>query len=248
MKILFRKIHKWLGLLMVVQILAWMISGFYFSIIPISQIRGEHLTRATEPLSRAALQPVAAMSEISRSLDDHFQDSWEISSLSAANVPSGVAWRVEGLAGGHAFRRLVDLESGKVLPKLSKEEAGKLAAEWLVQPSLPDSVEWINPADAVSEFRGREQAAWRANFDNPESLRLYLDPWTGEILARRTSSWRLFDFLWMLHIMDYDTRDDFNHPLLQVAALAGTLVALSGLIYWFLVSSARRRRRADSVS
>jgi uncharacterized iron-regulated membrane protein len=99
----------------------------------------------------------------------------------------------------------------------------------------------------VVEFRGRDQAAWRAVFDRPESLRLYLDPWTGEILARRTSRWRLFDFLWMLHIMDYDTRDDFNHPLLQIAALAGLLVALSGLVYWFLVNGTRRRRRADSA-
>jgi uncharacterized iron-regulated membrane protein len=247
MKILLRKIHKWLGLLMVAQILAWMVSGFYFSIIPISEIRGEHLTRAATPVSRAGLQAVPAMSDINRALDEHFSEVWDMTSLSAINAPSGVAWRVEGMAGDQPFRRLIDAQSMKVLPQLDSGAAAKRAGAWLVEPSRPASVEWIEADSGVVEFRGRDQAAWRAVFDRPESLRLYLDPWTGEILARRTSRWRLFDFLWMLHIMDYDTRDDFNHPLLQIAALAGLLVALSGLVYWFLVNGTRRRRRADSA-
>ena len=248
MKTLLRKVHKWLGLLMVAQILAWMVSGFYFSIFPISEIRGEHLTRATEPVSKASLRAVPAMSEIGRALDEHFVEGWEITSLSALNSPSGLAWRVEGMAGNRVFRRLVNAESGKVLPKLDSEAAARLAGAWLVDPFEPDSVEWVDAGSTMAEFRGREQAAWRATFARPESLRLYLDPWTGEILARRTSRWRIFDFLWMLHIMDYDTRDDFNHTLLQIAALAGLLVALSGLVFWFLVSGARRRRRADKAA
>ena len=248
MKTMMRKIHKWLGLLMVVQILAWMVSGFYFSIIPISEIRGEHLTRVPEPVSKAGLQAVPAMTEIAHALDEHFQEDWDITSLSAVNSPSGLAWRIEGTVDNHPFRRLVDAESASVVPRLDGKAAAQLAGGWLVDPSEPDSVEWIDAGSSVGEFRGRDQAAWRASFDKPESLRLYLDPWTGEILARRTSRWRIFDFLWMLHIMDYDTRDDFNHPLLQVAALAGLMVALSGLVYWFLVTTARRRRRADGLS
>ena len=69
-----------------------------------------------------------------------------------------------------------------------------------------------------------------------------MDPWTGELLARRTARWRLFDFLWMLHIMDYDAREDFNHPLLQAAAILGFLVALSGVVFWFLTRRPLRRR------
>lgn len=248
MKKLLRTIHKWLGLLMVAQILAWMVSGFYFSIVPISEIRGEHLTRAVEPVSKTGLQTVTAMNLIGHALDEHFREGWEMISLSAVNTPSGIAWRIEGTAGDHRFRRLVNAETGQVLPKLDSEAAARRAGAWLVDPSVPVSVEWIEAESAVVEFRGRDLAAWRANFDNPESLRLYLDPWTGEILARRTSRWRVFDFLWMLHIMDYDTRDNFNHPLLQIAALAGFVVALSGLVYWFVVSGSRRRRRANGVS
>ncbi len=84
---------------------------------------------------------------------------------------------------------------------------------------------------------------WRVDFSTPESLRLYVDPWTAEIVARRTARWRLFDFLWMLHIMDFSERDDFNTPLLQVAAALGLIVALSGVIFWAITARLPGRKR-----
>ena len=91
-------------------------------------------------------------------------------------------------------------------------------------------------------MRGRPLPLWQVRFEQPESLSLYLDPWTGEIVARRTDRWRVFDFLWMLHIMDFEARDDFNHPLLQVAAFLGLVVALGGVVLWALTTPLFRRR------
>lgn len=53
------------------------------------------------------------------------------------------------------------------------------------------------------------------------------------MLARRNRIWRLYDFFWMLHIMDYDERENFNNPLIRAFAATGLLFALSGL---FLVA------------
>ncbi len=77
---------------------------------------------------------------------------------------------------------------------------------------------------------------------------MYLDPWTGDVLARRTTRWRVFDFLWMLHVMDFDDRDNFNHPLLQVSAALGLLVALGGVILWALTTRFFRKRRTARPS
>lgn len=241
-----RKVHKWLGLLMAAQILAWMISGFYFSIFPISEIRGEHLTRPATPLSNHSLGEFEGFAAVSSALDEHFSDPWEMSALSVVEYRSGAVWKAEGTVGGQPFRRLLEPVSSEVIPRLGNEEAAQRAAAWLTEKSRPAGVEWIAPGSGDTEFRGRNEAAWKVSFTKPESLRIYLHPWTGEILARRTSRWRLFDFLWMLHIMDYETRDDFNHPLLQFAALAGVMVALSGLVYWFLSSRAIRKRRVGA--
>jgi len=52
----------------------------------------------------------------------------------------------------------------------------------------------------------------------------------GEVTARRSETWRFYDFFWKLHIMDYDDGADFNHPLLITAAGTAIFVALSGFI------------------
>jgi hypothetical protein len=33
---------------------------------------------------------------------------------------------------------------------------------------------------------------------------------TGKITAVRTGTWRLYDFFWSLHIMDWKNHEDFN--------------------------------------
>jgi uncharacterized iron-regulated membrane protein len=65
---------------------------------------------------------------------------------------------------------------------------------------------------------------------------LYVDPYTAEVVARRNNYWRVFDWMWMLHIMDYRERSNFNHPLLLFFAATTLGFVLSGaallLMHW----------------
>jgi uncharacterized iron-regulated membrane protein len=237
-----RKVHRWLGLLMALQIIAWMASGLWFSIFPIEEIRGEHLTRPEEPLalsSMAAFKPPAA---VQQALDDHFGHSWELSSAALIRLDGAVYWRVSGVHLEQPFNRLVQTDGGQVLPILTAAAAESRAQSRLVAPMQPQSVEWMETVEQGSEIRGRDMPLWKVSFAGPESLNLYLDPWTGEILARRTDRWRIFDFFWMLHIMDFDAREDFNHPLLQISAALGLFIALSGVALWMMTTHILRRR------
>lgn len=244
MKIALRKIHRWLGLLMVLPIAAWMISGFWFAFNPIESIRGEHLTQPAAPLELGAAGAAAAgLPPAWRyGLTEAFGSDWSLSAAQLTHRDGRLAWRLSGNAGPQAFTRLIDAETGQVWPQLTAEEAERLARDQLVVPGTVTAVEWVAEVEPGSEVRGRGLPLWRIRFNEPESLHLYLDPWTAEIVARRTAYWRIFDFLWMLHILDFETRDDFNHPLLQVAALFGLVVALSGVLLWWLTTSLRRRR------
>ena len=82
--------------------------------------------------------------------------------------------------------------------------------------------------------------------NDPDGTRIYVSPETGRVLARRNDYWRVFDFFWMLHIMDYDEREDFNHPLLIIVTLASTLFVLTGvaLLYFRFWPGARRRKNS----
>ena len=57
---------------------------------------------------------------------------------------------------------------------------------------------------------------------------------TGQVRARRNEMWRWFDTFWMLHIMDYKTRDNFNHPVLIGFAGLALVSALAGFILLIL--------------
>lgn len=232
LKIASRKIHRWLGLLMALQIVAWMASGLWFSIIPIEEIRGEHLTRAAEPLELTRLEQLAAPVMVQGALDQHFGESWKLSNVELRRLDGQLYWRVSGNLGQEPFTRLVAADEGRVAPMLTAAAAESRARDWLVAPAELQAVEWVESVAPGGEIRGRELPVWKVSFSQPESLNLYLDPWTGEILARRTARWRVFDFFWMLHIMDFDTRDDFNNPLLQIAAALGLVIALSGILLW----------------
>jgi uncharacterized iron-regulated membrane protein len=241
-KRILRKVHRWLGLLMALQIIAWMASGLWFSIFPIEEIRGEHLTRPTEPLALSRMDSLAPPATVQKALDDHFGHPWELSSAALVRLDDTVYWRVSGFHQELLFNRLVQADSGQVLPMLSAAAAESQARSWLVAPMPPQSVEWIDTVEQGSEIRGRDAPVWKVSFARPESLNLYLDPWTGEILARRTDRWRIFDFFWMLHIMDFDAREDFNHPLLQISAALGLIIALGGVALWAITTRVLRRR------
>ncbi len=248
MKIFFRKLHRWLGLLMAVQIIAWMASGLYFSLVPITEIRGEHLTRPTENLNSTQLRSLPTPETIHELLDQQFDPGWSLSSLGLIAVGDEAYWRVAGTSGGAAFTRLVSADGKRFVPRLSGEEAQSRAQSWLLAPAEAASVEWVEQTGSGSEIRGRSLPVWKVSFLQPESLSLYLDPWTGEILARRTDRWRIFDFLWMLHIMDFNEREDFNHPLLQIAAALGLVIALGGVVLWALTTKIFRRNKRRFVT
>jgi len=246
MKRFFRALHRWLGILMAVQIIAWMISGLYFTLYPIEEIRGAHLIRKPSRVGTAAFAQLASPRVIAAALDKHFDEGWQAKSISLVTIFGQTSWRVEGSAGGAPFRRLVDGDGTGVIPSLSKAEAARVARDWLRDPGEITSVEWLDTSEPAGEYRGKPLPAWKVSFEQPEALNLYLDPWTREVLASRTTRWRIFDFLWMLHVLDFETRDDFNQPLLMIAAALGLIVALSGVIFWASTTSTLRRRRSPS--
>ena len=50
-----QKLHKWLGLLVGLQLVIWSISGFYMVVIDIDIIHGDHLVQPAEPISEPDL-------------------------------------------------------------------------------------------------------------------------------------------------------------------------------------------------
>jgi len=223
-----RRAHKWIALVVGVQALLWMLSGLYMTAISIDIIHGDHLAHAgAKPLS-----PVASL------IDPN---------TLAGQYPAMTAFRLKRLLDREVYEvqqpgavTLVDARSGARASPLDEAAARLLAASLYHGKAPIETVELIR--EAPQEVATRPVPMWRVSFADSNETTLYLSPHTGELLAKRHDLWRWFDFLWMLHIMDYEERTDSNNMLLRIASSMGVVFALSGL--WLLFYSFSKRRPA----
>ncbi|RZO94016.1 MAG: hypothetical protein EVA52_01735 [Gammaproteobacteria bacterium] len=176
MKITLRNFHKYISLLISVQLLLWTISGIYFSFNKIENVRGEQ-------------------------------------------------YRVKGL---DALK-----QSSELSEKLSFEESIKIIEE---RTTLnPISVVLIEDPMRGSEYRGRELPLYKVvsiNEDN-EEINVYQNPFSGEVVAIRSTQWRLWDLMWGLHIMDWVDRDNIGNIWLKIFSFIALFSSVSGIVLFF---------------
>lgn len=230
------KIHKWLALLMAIQILFWFVSGLFFAIAPIDQVRSEHMI-AEQPVVAIPLEQAAAGLQRIQGGGARPGEKVELRTLLGRPVAL--------LSNAGARPRLYDLTTGQLLSPIPAALAVTIAEADHEGDQRAAATTLIE--EESTEYRGA-LPAWRVEFDDGASRSLYIAADTGVVAARRSTLWRTFDFLWSLHIMDFKNHQDFNTPLLIIATALGLIVIVTGIVMfpsrlgW---NAWRRRRRRE---
>ena len=122
---------------------------------------------------------------------------------------------------------------GQEIEKLSYEQSREIVKA--MTRLTPTNVYEINQKVAGSEYRGRALPLYRiTSYDeNNKEINVYLNPYSGKIEAIRTLSWRIWDFLWGLHIIDWSERDNINNIFLQIFSLLALVSSITGIILFF---------------
>ena len=226
LRIAARKTHKWVALLLGLQVVIWSLSGMYMTIVHIDTIHGDHLVR-TPPSRSFDLAQLADPLRVAAAHD-------------ASAVRLGwVAGRPAYIAATGAGERALDARTGELLKPLDETAIRSIAANLYTRSDPIASARLIDAVPA--EIRGRKPPLWRVEFDHWNKPTFYLSPVTGELVTRRHELWRVFDFVWMLHIMDYDERENVNNSLLRVFTWGAVFLALTGA--WMLVYAFPRRKK-----
>ena len=225
-----RKLHKWLGLIVAVQLILWTISGAMFAWLDHHEVSGEH---RVAPRAAATLQNVESLVEPQQWL--HAYASEELRAVRLSRLAGRLVWRVE--TANHVELR--DAASGELL-SVDAQMVRRLAQSHYAGPAEPAAIEFH--AQGTMEAR-RAEVVWSAHFDDDAGTTLYFAAEDGRFVVARTDAWRLFDFFWMLHTMDYRERDDFNHPLIVLMATGALWLAISGIL--LLTQSFRARDVAE---
>ena len=225
------RVHKWLALIIGAQLLIWFASGAIMSFLPIDKVRGEHLVSRESvvaiPTGVALVPPQRILAQAGAQVEAmtwHMLDDRAVAELTTAK---GV--------------RLFDAATGAALPQVDAKLATRIAETAWKSVDKPKST-----ASLVTEESPEYRAAlpaWRIAFTDPDETSVFVARDTGRITAVRTGTWRLYDFFWSLHIMDWKNHENFNTWWLLAFAIGGLVLGLAGTILLFMRWPFRRRRR-----
>jgi len=171
-----RKLHKYISLLVSIQLLLWTISGIYFAFNKIENVRGEQYLK---------------------------NQNIEIS------------------------------KNETELEKLSHEIIKDIVIEETYLK--PIEVKLIQEQARGSEYRGKKLPIYKVTSidENNENINIYLDVYSGKIVAIRSNQWRIWDLMWGFHIMDWVDRDNIDNLLLKIFSFLALLTSISGIFLFF---------------
>ncbi|MGQ0383540.1 MAG: PepSY domain-containing protein [Gammaproteobacteria bacterium] len=220
-------VHKWIGVVIGIQVILWIAGGLIMSAFPIELVRGE--TQAAP-----AQSPAIGAAELGTDIRDSLATHGQFTGLRTVRVAGRLYFEAQR---GDRPALLIAAADGTVRDAIDEATARAVATADFTGDGAIVAAAFLR--DRVSEYRGA-LPAWQIRFDDARDTTIYVSAQNGQVTARRTDIWRLYDFFWMLHIMDYGERVNFNHPLLIGASAIALLLAATG--FWLLFYRVRIRR------
>ena len=145
--------------------------------------------------------------------------------------------KIEDVRGGQYLKPKEVIETSKGI-KIEAQQALDLVAKKTYL--TPKAVIEITKKKSGSEYRGRSLPLYKIETISEDSkeINVYIDPFSKEIVAVRSNQWRIWDFMWGIHIMDWNERDNIGNIFLKIFSILALISALSG-IYLFFTSSSK---------
>jgi len=213
MNFLVRKIHKYLSFFISLQLLLWTVSGIYFAFNKIELVRGEQYLKQVE-----------------QSIDLGDFD-FEIPNTIDVSIQKRLGENIAVIKVDDTTKYLN--KSGESISKLTVSEAMNVV---ISNTNLsPVSVEEIINERSGSEYRGRSLPIYKVESKTNKGLdiNVYLNVYSGDVVAIRSNKWRIWDLMWGLHIMDWKERDNISNILLKIFSILALVSSISGIMLFF---------------
>ncbi len=211
----FQWLHRWVSLILVIQVLLWLVSGFYFS------LNGHHGMSGHQYLEHgdhAMLSDVTPRVDVA-DIRERYPDAKTIRLHSIAGIPQFIVTTVDDT---HYLNGLTG-----AIWTTSPELATTIAMSTYNGPGTVKEVSAIQGSDEILNW---DDAGYQVNLQDDLNTRIYVDATSGQMLNHRNTPWTLADWAFRLHFMDYSGGRSFNHLLIWSAGLFALWFSLSGLI------------------
>ena len=234
-----RKAHRWMGVILGIQFLFWTISGLYFSWSNMDEVHGDHHKAHIHPLTsnmnlaspQQSIEKIKAKDSINYVFDIHL--------IQILGKPVyQIVYSKEHDRGKKT--QLVNAETGDLLSPLTEKEAVAIAKINFSDTAKVTKIEYLTATNAHHEYREQPLPAYAVSFENPSNTTVYVASELGTVQKFRNTKWRIFDSLWMLHTMDYQSRDNISNWLLRIFSIFGLLTVVSGFVLFWV---SRRKKK-----
>ena len=230
-----RRTHRFLGVSIGIQFLLWTLGGLYFSWSDMDEVHGDYEKKPPALLAANGdfVSPKIALDSLRQATPT---DS--LADLRLVSILGKPHWQVIFFEKGHERHhkkiRLADARTGSLRAPLNEAEAVAVAQNAYAGAGKIQSVENLTEVGGHHEYREDALPAVAVTFDDARHTTVYVSTELGTVQKFRNRPWRQFDFLWMLHTMDYAGRDNITNWLLRAFSILGLATVASGFTLFFV--------------
>ncbi|GGD48067.1 hypothetical protein GCM10011514_10070 [Emticicia aquatilis] len=222
-----------MGVILGIQFLFWTIGGLYFSWSNMDEVHGDHQKAHVHPIGGDV--KLANLADILQKLKEKDTVNY-IFDTRLVQILGNPTFQIH-YSKEHDRGRKIQLANaltGELRGALTKLEATEVAQTNFADDAKVKQVEYLTTTNGHHEYRESPLPAYAVTFDHPSNTTVYVSSELGTVQKFRTNKWRIFDFLWMMHTMDYQTRDNLSNWLLRAFSIFGLLTISTGFILFFV--------------
>ncbi|PKI13941.1 hypothetical protein CXF71_15240 [Colwellia sp. 12G3] len=217
------------------QLLTWSITGTYMVLLDIDYIHGDTLV--------AKKQQVLAPDQVKYSFKELLVAYPEATQIELGFMLNQAVYRFNV----DKKKVLISALDGQQLSPINEQLAISIAQDTYDNKKVTIAKVQLLQNDAPNELSRRHLPVWRIDFDDFASPSFYISANSGQLVTKRHTYWRLFDWMFSFHVMDYIDGEADNKLLLLFTVLA-FIASLFGLVltYYRLAPHSRNPKNLAS--
>lgn len=235
---LIRKVHKWLAVIVGIQVIIWVSSGLYLNIADHQKASGKAFF---QPLPHYQFQHRDTLFPVSQVLSQ-IPAAKEVKVISLLGATYYLVTTEKALYPHFVNSyQLVNARTGKWEALNQQQVIDMAKASYTGNGEVAES-ELI--ATRPFDFPKQRNPVWRIDFDDELSTSAYIEAGSGRLIGHSNRDKRIADFMLMLHFMDYQKHGSFNSWLIILFAVLTLGLVFTGAIWsvqWLSVYMNRQK-------
>lgn len=227
-----RRFHKWLMLFVGLQFVIWSITGAYMVVLNIDYIHGDSLVK----------QPSNSLTstDVNYELHQLYSDYPKAEMIELTLLVDRAVYRFRQ----NKQHYLLSADTGQLLSPISEDYVAAVAKSLYEKPEANISHISLIAENPPFELSARHLPVWRIDFDDFASPSFYINSYTGKLVTKRHTFWRLFDWMFSFHVMDYVEEDPSNKLLLLFSIFSFMATIFGVVLTYFRVFSSQGKMKS----